>query len=201
MSTAPVESAAEARTDEELVERIRSSDRSDLREFEELMNRHAPRVMTNCRHLTGSSTDAEDLTQEVFVKVFFRLDRFEGRGAFGAWIQRIKVNHCLNHLKKQKRRRDVGLDDPSVATAEQLHTPARADAALESWDDRAVIGEVLGLMGDTLRIPLVMCDVDGFAYQEIADHLGVGLSAVKMRIKRGREEFRRLYLDLTGREA
>ncbi|NNK65094.1 MAG: sigma-70 family RNA polymerase sigma factor [Gemmatimonadetes bacterium] len=201
MSTAPVESAAEARTDEELVERIRSSDRSDLREFEELMNRHAPRVMTNCRHLTGSPTDAEDLTQEVFVKVFFRLDRFEGRGAFGAWIQRIKVNHCLNHLKKQKRRRDVGLDDPSVATAEQLHTPARADAALESWDDRAVIGEVLGLMGDTLRIPLVMCDVDGFAYQEIADHLGVGLSAVKMRIKRGREEFRRLYLDLTGREA
>ncbi|MBT8336719.1 MAG: sigma-70 family RNA polymerase sigma factor [Gemmatimonadetes bacterium] len=201
MSTAPVESAAEARTDEELVERIRSSDRSDLREFEELMNRHAPRVMSNCRHLTGSPTDAEDLTQEVFVKVFFRLDRFEGRGAFGAWIQRIKVNHCLNHLKKQKRRRDVGLDDPSVATAEQLHTPARADAALESWDDRAVIGEVLGLMGDTLRIPLVMCDVDGFAYQEIADHLGVGLSAVKMRIKRGREEFRRLYLDLTGREA
>ena len=201
MSPAPADPAAETRTDEDLVERIRSSDRSDLRDFEELMSRHAPRVMSNCRHLTGSPTDAEDLTQEVFVKVFFRLDRFEGRGAFGAWVQRIKVNHCLNHLKKQKRRRHVGLDDPGVAAAEELHTSPRAAEALDSWDDRAVIGEVLGRMGDTLRVPLVMCDVDGFAYQEIADQLGLGLSAVKMRIKRGREEFRRLYLELTGREA
>jgi RNA polymerase sigma-70 factor (ECF subfamily) len=188
-------------TDEEIVERIRSSDRSDLRGFDELMKRHGPRVAANCRHLTGSATDAEDLTQEVFVKVFFGLHRFEKRGAFGAWIQRIKVNHCLNHLKKGKGRDFMDIDDPVASSHEAMRSPPRAAGVVESWDERAAVKEVLDRIVDTLRIPLVMRDVDGFTYQEIADHLNVGLSAVKMRIKRGREEFRRLYLEATGREA
>ncbi len=188
-------------TDEEIVERIRSSDRSDLRGFDELMERHGPRVAANCRYLTGSPADAEDLTQEVFVKAFFGLDHFEGRGAFGAWIQRIKVNHCLNHLKKTKGRDFLDVDDPVVASHEAMHSPARAAEVVDSWDERAAVSAVLDGIGDTLRIPLVMRDVDGFTYQEIADHMKVGLSAVKMRIKRGREEFRRLYLEATGREA
>ena len=165
------------------------------------MKRHAPRVAANCRHLTGSRADAEDLTQEVFVKVFFGLDRFEGRGAFGAWVQRIKVNHCLNHLKRMKGKHFMDLDDPALASDEALQSKPESVSALEAGDERALIQEVLDGLVDTLRVPLVMRDVDGFSYQEIADQLGVGLSAVKMRIKRGREDFRRLYLDRTGREA
>lgn len=188
-------------TDEELVERIRASDRSDLRGFEELMERHGPRVTANCRHLTGSPADADDLTQEVFVKAFFALDRFEGRGAFGGWIQRIKVNHCLNHLKKQKGRDFLDVDDPVVSSHEAMQSPPRAAEEVASWDERAVVRDVLDGMVATLRIPLVMRDVDGFTYQEIADHLGVGLSAVKMRIKRGREDFRRRYAEVAGRQA
>lgn len=195
------EATPPAVTDEELVERIRSSDRSDLRGFEELMARYGPRVAANCRHLTGSAADAEDLTQEVFVKVFFRLDHFEGRGAFGAWIQRIKVNHCLNHLKKQKGKAFMDVDDPATASHEAMRSAPRAAEVVDSWDERAAVRAVLDGIGDTLRVPLVMRDVDGFTYQEISDHLGVGLSAVKMRIKRGREEFRRLYLEATGEAA
>ncbi len=187
----------EGLSDDELVARVRASDRTDLREFEQLMQRHAPRVAANCRHLSGSATDAEDLTQEVFVKAYFKLDRFEGRGSFGAWIGRIKVNHCLNHLKKTKRMRFDDIDDPVVASSDALHVAADGPGALE----RAVIHEVLEGLTDTLRIPLVMCDVDGFSYQEIAEQLGVGLSAVKMRIKRGREEFRRRYEEATGARA
>lgn len=185
-------------TDEELVERIRASDRSDLRGFEELMERHGPRVTANCRHLSGSPTDAEDLTQEVFVKAYFALDRFEGRGAFGAWIQRIKVNHCLNHVKKRQGKDFMDVDDPAVSAHDAMRAPARAADEVASWDERAAVRAILDDMVGTLRIPLVMRDVDGFTYQEIADHLGVGLSAVKMRIKRGREDFRRRYSEATG---
>ncbi len=135
------------------------------------------------------------------MKAFFGLDRFEKRGAFGAWIQRIKVNHCLNHLKKGKGKDFMDIDDPVASSHEAMRSPARAAGVVESWDERAAVKDVLDRIVDTLRIPLVMRDVDGFTYQEIADHLKVGLSAVKMRIKRGREEFRRLYLETTGREA
>lgn len=182
-------------SDEKLVERARKARKGDLRAFDELVRRHQARVRTNCRFLTGSEEDALDLSQEVFVKAYFNLQRFEGRSTFGTWVQRIKVNHCLNHIRKRKGKVFVDVEDPALGGEEALRDDARADDATRARETRERIAAVLDRMSETLRVPLLLRDLDGLSYQEIADRLGLGLSAVKMRIARAREEFRALYAE------
>ncbi len=180
-------------SDEELVGLARSAAPDDLRAFEALVQRHRDGVTANCRFLSRSSADAEDLSQEVFVKAYFSLQGFEGRSRFRTWLQRIKINHCLNFLEKREGKSFVPLEDPSMEGAPELRVSARAEASMQAQDDRGRIAEVLDSMSDTLRIPLILRDMDQLSYEEIATELGLGLSAVKMRIKRAREEFRQRF--------
>lgn len=165
-------------------------DEHDPRPFEALVRRHQGFVLTNCRLISRSPADAEDLAQEVFVKAYFGLARFEQRAQFRTWLRRIKVNHCLNFVFKKRGTQTVDVDEPSVASDAGLATPPMAEDRLHAMDQRQRIVAVLDAMSDTLRVPLMLCDADGFSYEEIAEQLGIGLSAVKMRIKRAREEFR-----------
>jgi RNA polymerase sigma-70 factor (ECF subfamily) len=184
-------------SDEALVERVRNAPERDTGAFETLVQRHQRGVVANCRHLTTADV-AEDLAQEVFVKAYFALNRFEGRSSFKTWVQRIKVNHCLNHLRRRRGVAYVDLEEEATASRPELQTDAEAERALEVEDARRQVAALLDAMSDTLRIPLVMRDADGMSYEEIASVLGIGLSAVKMRIKRGREEFRRLFVLADG---
>jgi RNA polymerase sigma-70 factor (ECF subfamily) len=96
-------------------------------------------------------------------------------------------------LRKQKNRHHVDVDDPVHEGQEALQVDADAEQAVDARDRRQRIAAALDQVPETLRIPLVMCDLDEMPYQEIADTLGIGLSAAKMRIKRGREAFREAY--------
>ncbi|MCC7125313.1 MAG: RNA polymerase sigma factor [Acidobacteria bacterium] len=177
-------------TDEQLVLRAQANT-YDTRPFETLVRRHQGFVAANCRVISRSDVDADDLAQEVFVKAYFGLARFEHRAQFRTWLRRIKVHHCLNHLRRARAATMVDLD----SAGEALSQPATADISLAAADDRQRIVHVLDGMSDTLRVPLLLRDGDGMSYEEIAQHLGLGLSAVKMRIKRGREEFRRRFVE------
>ncbi|MFN3199650.1 MAG: RNA polymerase sigma factor [Bradymonadia bacterium] len=161
--------------------------------FELLVSRHQNHVRTNCRHLTRAPQDADDLAQEVFVKAWFALGRFEGRSSFKTWIKRIKVNHCLNYIEKRGGRRFVDIDDTAKAEPPEMQVAPDGEQSVHRAEIRQAISDILDELPDTLRLPLVMREIDQMSYQEIADTLGVKLSAVKMRIKRGREMFRGLY--------
>lgn len=176
--------------DSDLVEAAREALPGDSHAFDELVRRHEGHVRANCRFIVRNPETAEDLAQEVFVKAYFSLRGFEGRASFRTWIRRIKVNHCLNHRERQEKRREVGLDDPIAVDHERLRVESTAEEGLEKSETRAAIAAILDLMPDTLRIPLVLRDMDGFTYQEIAAALQINLSAVKMRIARGRKMFR-----------
>jgi RNA polymerase sigma-70 factor, ECF subfamily len=178
--------------DDELIERAQQSPEGDLRAFEELVRKYQRRIVANCRHITRDPNNAEDLAQEVFVKAFFALRGFEGRSSVRHWLQTIKVNHCLNHLKKQQRAVMVDLDEEESWTPAAT-APQPAAGELETLAERQIIERVLDSMTSTLRIPLVLRDMDDLSYDEIANMLGIGLSAVKMRIKRARQEFRERY--------
>ncbi len=144
--------------------------------------------------MTNASNDAEDLAQEVFVKAYFSLERFEGRSTFRTWLTRVKANHCLNYLRQRRGISYVDLDDDEGEVRdERLRQEPVALRELELRDDRARITAALDGLSDSLRVPLVLRDVDGLSYEEIAETLGIGLSAVKMRIKRAREQFRRTF--------
>lgn len=180
-------------SDEILVRKACAALPGDLRAFDELVRRHQSRVQTNCRYLSGNEEDALDLTQEVLVKAYFNLNRFEERSSFGTWIGRIKVNHCLNHLRREKGKEFVDLEAPGLDKDQALHSNRRADAEAVARDTRSLIAGVLDGLADNLRLPLILRDMDGMSYLEIADELDLSLSAVKMRIKRAREEFRAAY--------
>jgi RNA polymerase sigma-70 factor, ECF subfamily len=178
-----------------LVRRVQSNQR-DLRPFEELVRRHEGQVLANCRSLSGSADDAQDLAQEVFVKVYFGLPRLREGSRFGAWVQRIKVNHCLNFLRRRRGRSFVDVESPVHQDEPQLQVEPAVEAATVAGDRRQMIAAALDRLPETVRVPLVMSDLDEMPYQDIADELGIGLSAVKMRIKRGREQFRSVFAQM-----
>lgn len=175
--------------DAPLVERARRAPAGDTRAFDELMQRHRGRVVSNCRYMV-SPGDAEDLAQEVLVKAYFALKKYEQRSKFSTWLYRIKVNHCLNHRRStRKHERDVAIDDASP-DADALRVAPEADAALERDADVSRVRAAVGALNETLRVPLVMRELDEMSYDDIATALGLSLSAVKMRILRARQELR-----------
>ena len=143
--------------------------------------------------MSGSAADAEDLAQDVFVKAYFGLKRFEGRASFQTWIKRIKANHCINFVKKRAQRSFRDVDDPMVGDSDELRVDPVGASGLESASRRERIRVALESIPTSLRIPLVLRDMDGLSYQDIAEEMGIGLSAAKMRVKRGREAFRERY--------
>lgn len=179
--------------EDELVRSALDAREGDMRAFEQLIHLHRKRILADCQHLTRDSNNAEDLAQEVFVKAYFGMQGFEGRSSFRHWLQRIKVYHCLNHLKKRDGKESLALDDDASEGLEQLRVSPGAEKAVLQLEERQRIHLVLNAMPATLRIPLVMREMDELPYEEIASALGIGLSAVKMRIKRAREQFRCLY--------
>jgi RNA polymerase sigma-70 factor (ECF subfamily) len=179
--------------DDGLVTKAQGALPGDYRAFEALVERHKRKVLANCRYLVGSEEDAEDLAQETFIKTYLALPSFGRRSSFRTWLLRIKTNLCLNHLRRRRSRGSTGvsLSDPAQARID----PGPGDAGSAEGDR---IRAVLNALPETLRVPLVMRDMDGYSYRDIAEGLGIGLSAAKMRIKRAREEFRRRYVGETG---
>ena len=179
--------------DEDLVREARNAREGDMRAFEQLVESYRKRITADCRYMTRDESNYEDLAQEVFVKAFFGIKDFDGRSSFRHWLQRIKVHHCLNHIKKHEGRKALAIDENTPETYEEMWIPPAADKEIELIEDRKRIDNVLNAMPKTLSVPLIMRDMDELPYEEIATALGVGLSAIKMRIKRAREQFRRLY--------
>jgi RNA polymerase sigma-70 factor, ECF subfamily len=186
-------SVSPADPDEALLLRALHAPDGDLRAFEELALRHQKRVVANCRFITRDPNNAEDLAQEVLVKAFFGLRTFERKSSFGHWLRRIKINHCLNHLKKQREHVSIDLDNPGMDDLEELKVDVTAERLAGAISDRQTITAVLESMPATLRIPLILCDMDELSYEEVAQTLQIGLSATKMRIKRARDDFRARY--------
>ncbi len=187
--------------DEDLVRAALAAPDGDTKAFAQLVRRHQSAVLVNCRHLTRSRDDAEDLAQEVFVKLFFKIGTFEGRAKFSTWLQRIKVNHCLNFLQSKRGKTYIELSEPEIAAAPELRIEDGALDGLDAERRRALIRDVLDSLPDSLRVPLVMCDVDELSYDDIRRELGLGLSATKMRIARARAEFRARWARALGEAA
>lgn len=182
--TAP-ETAPEADPDAELVARWRAG---DARAFEELVKRHERRVFRFLVRMLGDVRDAEDVTQDAFLNLHRHGHRFRGEARFSTFLYRIAANAALNRRRTLGRyrrrieellgRHESGMDDP-VAPRD----PESAVAGSEI--DRQVQRALLSLP-ESLRLPVVLCDIEGLGYREIAQTLGLREGTVKSRIHRGR---------------
>jgi RNA polymerase sigma-70 factor (ECF subfamily) len=137
---------------------------------------------------TGRADEAEDLTQEIFIKVYRTLDRYrEADGPFGAWLTAVARNHAIDHYRRRKQDLLRRAEDPQILD----HTPSRDEhpvVGLERRERARLVHQGLQALPPDLRLPLILRDLQGQSYDEIAGALQVPLGTVKSRINRARLE-------------
>ncbi|GAA2029590.1 RNA polymerase sigma factor SigE [Nocardiopsis rhodophaea] len=156
--------------------------------WDEVVRNHSARVYRLAFRLTGNQHDAEDITQEVFIRVFRSLANYTP-GTFEGWLHRITTNLFLDMARRRARIRFEGL-------AENAHErlQGREPSPAQSYDDKhfdADIQSALDALPAEFRAPVVLCDIEGLSYEEIAATLGVKLGTVRSRIHRGRAQLRK----------
>lgn len=172
-------------TDEELVERANRELFHTTVAYEELMRRYQRTLFNVCARYLGNERDADDVCQEVMLKVLHGLRQFEGKAKFKTWLYSITYNECITQYRKEKRKRRL-LDALSLDPQEE-ETP-ELDAA--QITDKASLDRWLVHVNQVDREILVLRFVAELEFQEIADIMRMGLSATKMRYKRALEKLR-----------
>ena len=159
----------------------------ELPSWDEVVRTHSARVYRLAYRLTGNQHDAEDLAQEVFVRVFRSLASYKP-GTFEGWLHRITTNLFLDGARRKQRIRFEGLGDDA---AQRL--PGTEVSPAQAWDETHLDGDIqaaLQALPPAYRAAVVLCDIEGFSYEEIAATMGVKLGTVRSRIHRGRAQLR-----------
>ena len=184
-------SAATAVPDED-ASLVAASQAGNSSAFEQIVSRYDRKVFKIAYHIVGNTSDAEDMVQETFIKVFQHIGQFQGQSKLSTWLYRIVVNQCLMHVRKHRGK------------------PARVDLCIKSNDEgdqlpidfsdwrpnpeeqytqselRDLLAQLLQDLSPGVRVVFIMHDIEGYALQEVADALEVTLSAVKTRSRRAR---------------
>ncbi|MEX1005954.1 MAG: sigma-70 family RNA polymerase sigma factor [Acidimicrobiia bacterium] len=169
--------SAAADTDRQLMERTAAGDHAA---FAELMSRHQDMVFAVALRIMRNRQAALDATQDTFLTVLRKADRYAGDAEVSTWLYRVATNKCLDHLRSQKRRRAVPLTDEHDAT------DSTADAGLDAIEVRSNISAALASIPDHYRAAVVLSDVEGLTIGEMVEVLGIPPGTVKSRIFRGR---------------
>jgi RNA polymerase sigma-70 factor (ECF subfamily) len=177
--------------DAELVKRCLAADAAA---WEALLQSHTRKIYNLCYRFTGRPAESEDLTQEVFIKVFQTLRTFDAaQGTFGTWLSRVARNHLVDHYRRTKKDRITSSLDDELATFEEKPSPeVEPVAQLESRERRELLQRGLERLSPDLREAVVLRDLQDLDYDEIAQVLGVPVGTVKSRINRGRLELARV---------
>jgi RNA polymerase sigma-70 factor (ECF subfamily) len=175
----------------------------DERAFKALVARFQDRIYNLIRRLLGNPEEARDVTQEVFVSVFEKVDSYRGDSSLATWLYRIATNHAKNRIKYLSRRKDRMRDSldqmlvPPTASSFSAEVP-RPDQALTRELVSRMVDRALGELDEEQRIVLVLRDVEGQSYEDIAEITGLQLGTVKSRLHRGRQRLKEIlapYID------
>jgi RNA polymerase sigma-70 factor (ECF subfamily) len=177
-------SVLDAASDSELIARCL---RGDNRAWERVVGRFRRKVFHIAYRFCSRHETAEDLTQEIFLRVFRSLDRFHQDADFSSWLTSVARNHCIDHYRATKREREVLVeDDGGGERAPAVYgNPHRM---VEEDDRRSLLRRGLERLPPKLREAVILRDLQELSYQEMAERLGLPEGTVKSRINRGREE-------------
>jgi RNA polymerase sigma-70 factor (ECF subfamily) len=173
--------------DRELVRRAQAGDKEA---FEELVRRHQHRVFAVAGGILRRREDVEDVAQQVFVKAYFSLKRFDQRAAFSTWLYKITVNECWDLLRKKKVRPLLYESDLSEEQAGQFSAAERLESGAQDVSDKLEaqqqVENLLQGLDERDRMMLILKEVEGFAIDEIAEILNLNANTVKVRLFRAR---------------
>lgn len=157
-----------------------------------LLRRHQDRLWAVCRRLAGNDADAADALQEAMVLVVRRLDTFDGRSRFTTWAHRVATNACLDELRRRGRRPVLGLPDDDPDRGDGAVTVDSHEPVDHGVTERLTVDAALAALPDDFRVPVVLRDLAGHDYAEIAEILDLAPGTVRSRIARGRRRLAEL---------
>jgi RNA polymerase sigma-70 factor, ECF subfamily len=173
--------------DRELVRRAQGDDKEA---YEELVRRHQQRVLAVASGILRRHEDVEDIAQQVFVKAYFSLKRFDGRAAFSTWLYRITLNECWDLLRKKKVRPLLYESDLSEEQAQRVASAENSDGAgpdiRQRLETQQRVERLLAGLDERDRLMLMLKEVQGFSIEEIAEVLELNANTVKVRLFRAR---------------
>jgi RNA polymerase sigma-70 factor, ECF subfamily len=172
----------------------------DQTAWEEIVRQHRRKVFNIAYKFTGRHDEAEDLTQDIFLKIFKSLHTFDRRANFQTWLVSVSRNLCIDHYRSVRKERetiDRGVDASELSPATPEPGPI---AALEQRDRVMLLRQAMSALPETLRTAVLLRDIQELSYQEIADKLRLPEGTVKSRINRGRTELARQIRKLRGND-
>ncbi|HVD94072.1 MAG TPA: sigma-70 family RNA polymerase sigma factor [Vicinamibacterales bacterium] len=177
--------AAQPATPDSLIEQCLAGDQVA---WEQIVRQNWRKVFNVAYKFVGKHDEAEDLTQDIFLKIFKALRTFDRRANFQTWIISISRNLCIDHYRSVRKERQTIARDVDTNDLQPATTDRGPYAAAEHQDLRAQLRQALETLPVTLRTAVVLRDLQELSYQEIADRLGLPEGTVKSRINRGRIE-------------
>jgi RNA polymerase sigma-70 factor (ECF subfamily) len=182
----------------ELVSRAKAGDTAA---FDELVRKYRPRVYALALTLTGQASDADDITQDAFLKAYHKLPEFEGRSEFFTWIYRITLHRALNAKRDRKRRRIVPLDDPRLLAAVAVDSHGNPERAAQLRDRYRALLEAFDQLSSLLQTTVVLTTLQGLSYKEAAVVLETTEGTIAWRIHEARRKMRDYLADLDAGRA
>jgi RNA polymerase sigma-70 factor (ECF subfamily) len=165
--------------------------KGDQAAWEAIVRQHWRKVFNVAYKFVGKHDQAEDLTQDIFLKIFKSLDTFDRRANFQTWLISVSRNLCIDHYRSVRKERET-IDRDTDASELSPPSPDQGPfAVLEQRDRVVLLRQALSALPETLRTAVVMRDIQELSYQEIADRLHLPEGTVKSRINRGRTELAR----------
>jgi RNA polymerase sigma-70 factor (ECF subfamily) len=165
--------------------------KGDQRAWDDIVRLYWRKVFNVAYKFVGRQDEAEDLTQDIFLKLFKSLKTFDRRANFSTWLISVSRNLCIDHYRSMRREHDVVTHDVDVVTLARPSVIDSPQAALEQRDRVALLRAALDKLAPSLRTAVMLRDIQELSYQEIAEKLGVPEGTVKSRINRGRAELSR----------
>jgi RNA polymerase sigma-70 factor (ECF subfamily) len=166
----------------------------DMEAFEKIYRRHHQRIYLLCLRMVRNASQAEDLTQEVFVQLFRKIHTFRHNSLFSTWLYRLTVNHVLMHFRKPMVKSEWTTDDGTtpIRIANGTENPSRM-----ALIDRIALNEAIAQLSPGYRAVLILHDVEGYEHQQISQMLGCAVGTSKSQLHKARLKLRRL---LTGQQ-
>ncbi len=176
------------RDDSEILDLVRSGDRAA---FEVIVLKYQDRLFNLCRYMTGNARDAEDATQDAFVKAYQKLEKYRDTGSFFGWLRRIAVNSCLDIRRKpiQEPLYRKAPDGQEFTFDPRSNTPT-PEQFLQSKQTSFAVDKCLASLSPKLRTVIVLNEIEGLSYEEVSDVVGISIGTVKSRLSRARVELR-----------
>jgi len=173
-----------------LINRFKDGDASA---FDEIISKYQDKLYNLCRHMLGNAHDAEDAAQDVFLKAYQNLNKFKPDSSLYTWLYRIAINTCIDYRRKPFFESLFKTSkEGDVFAVDQLSDSPSPERLYESKLISNAIQLALGRLSEKLRTVIVLKEIEGLSYEEMAEVLDVSIGTVKSRISRAREELKKL---------